>query len=85
LIHEPWKLNPIEQQFIIAKEGTIVQYIEETRKYASDIVWSFRKKDEVKEEGKRLKNMFLTLTSKKDKIIMTLFLKAGGKHHNGQL
>jgi deoxyribodipyrimidine photo-lyase len=25
--------------------------IEETRKYASDIVWSFRKKDEVKEEG----------------------------------
>jgi hypothetical protein len=29
--------------------------------------------------------MFLTLTSKKDKIIMTLFLKAGGKHHNGQL
>jgi hypothetical protein len=25
-------------------------------------VWSFRKKDEVKEEGSILKNMFLTLT-----------------------
>jgi hypothetical protein len=30
LIHEPWKLNPIEQ-FIIAKEGTDCQYIEEEK------------------------------------------------------
>jgi deoxyribodipyrimidine photo-lyase len=28
--------------------------IEETRKYASDIVWSFRKQDTVKQEGKRI-------------------------------
>jgi deoxyribodipyrimidine photo-lyase len=28
--------------------------IDETRKKASDIVWSFRKKDDVKEEGKRI-------------------------------
>jgi deoxyribodipyrimidine photo-lyase len=28
--------------------------IEATRKYASDIIWGFRKTDEVKEEGKRI-------------------------------
>jgi deoxyribodipyrimidine photo-lyase len=58
LLHEPWKMNEMEQQFYkceIDKDypAPIVN-IEETRKYASDIVWSFRKKDEVKEEGKRI-------------------------------
>ena len=58
LLHEPWKMNEMEQKFyncIIGKDypGPIVN-IEETRKYASDIVWSFRKKDEVKQEGKRI-------------------------------
>lgn len=58
LLHEPWKMNELEQQFYNCKIG--VDYpepivnIEETRKYASDIVWSFRKKDEVKQEGKRI-------------------------------
>ncbi len=58
LLHEPWKMNEMEQQFYNCKIG--VDYpapivnIEETRKFASDIVWSFRKKDEVKEEGKRI-------------------------------
>jgi deoxyribodipyrimidine photo-lyase len=41
LIHEPWKLNMIEQQFYgeIGKDypAPIVN-IEETRRYASDIV-----------------------------------------------
>ena len=58
LIHEPWKLNPIEQQFYNCEIGKDypepIVNIEETRKYASDIVWSFRKKDDVKEEGKRI-------------------------------
>ncbi|MFC6247171.1 cryptochrome/deoxyribodipyrimidine photo-lyase family protein [Flavobacterium psychroterrae] len=50
LIHEPWKLNGIEQQFYKCEIGKdypdpIVD-IEETRKYASDIVWSFRNKQE---------------------------------------
>lgn len=58
LIHEPWKLNAIEQQFYnceIGKDYPLpIVDIEETRKYASDIVWSFRKKDDVKEEGKRI-------------------------------
>ncbi|MEO7979135.1 deoxyribodipyrimidine photo-lyase [Flavobacterium sp.] len=48
LIHEPWKLNSIEQQFYKCEIGKdypepIVD-IEETRKYASDIVWGFRNK-----------------------------------------
>jgi deoxyribodipyrimidine photo-lyase len=51
-------MNEMEQQFYncdISKDypAPIVN-IEETRKYASDIVWSFRKKDEVKQEGKRI-------------------------------
>jgi len=58
LIHEPWKLNAIEQQFYnceIGKDYPLpIVDIEETRKKASDIVWSFRKKDDVKEEGKRI-------------------------------
>ena len=58
LIHEPWKLTVIEQQLyqcIIDKDypAPIVD-IEASRKKASDIVWSFRKKDTVKAEGKRI-------------------------------
>ena len=58
LIHEPWKLNAIEQQFYKCEIGKDypepIVNIEETRKKASDIVWSFRKNDDVKEEGKRI-------------------------------
>jgi deoxyribodipyrimidine photo-lyase len=58
LLHEPWKMNEMEQQFYNCKIGidypAPIVNIEETRKYASDIVWSFRKKDEVKTEGKRI-------------------------------
>ena len=58
LLHEPWKMNEMEQQFYNCKIGedypAPIVNIEETRKYASDIVWSFRKKEDVKEEGKRI-------------------------------
>lgn len=58
LLHEPWKMNEMEQQFYNCKIGIdypeVIVNIEETRKYASDIVWSFRKKDEVKQEGQRI-------------------------------
>lgn len=58
LIHEPWKLNAIEQQFYNCEIGKDypqpIVNIEETRKLASAIVWSFRKQDAVKEEGKRI-------------------------------
>ena len=58
LIHEPWKLNPIEQQFYQCEIGKDYPFpivdIEETRKYASDIVWGYRKKESVLEEGQRI-------------------------------
>ena len=58
LIHEPYKLTLIEQilyQCEIGKDypAPIVD-IEETRKIASDIMWSFRKNEKVKTEGKRI-------------------------------
>jgi hypothetical protein len=58
--------------------------IEETRRYASDIVWSFRKR-QVKGRERILKSMFLIESeNKKNKILMTIFLKNKlGKHHNG--
>ena len=58
LIHEPWKMNVLEQQFYNCEIGKDYPFpivnIDETRKYASDIVWSFRKKEDVKKEGKRV-------------------------------
>ncbi len=56
LIHEPHKLSLIEQQLYQCEIGkdypAPIVDVEATRKAASDIVWSFRKKDEVKAEGK---------------------------------
>jgi deoxyribodipyrimidine photo-lyase len=51
-------MNEMEQQFYNCKIGEDypqpIVNIEETRKYASDIVWSFRKNDAVKQEGRRI-------------------------------
>lgn len=58
LLHEPWKMNDMEQQFYNCKIG--IDYplpivnIEETRKYASEIVWNYRKKNDVKREANRI-------------------------------
>lgn len=58
LIHEPWKLSLIEQQMYECEIGkdypNPIVDIEETRKQASEIVWQYRKTNEVKEEGKRI-------------------------------
>ena len=58
LIHEPWKLSTIEQKLYNCTIGTDyplpVVNIEETRKYASAIVWNLRKNFAVKKEGKRI-------------------------------
>jgi deoxyribodipyrimidine photo-lyase len=58
LIHEPWKLSFIEQQMYACEIGrdypAPIVDIEATRKHASDVVWSFRKTDAVKTEGKRI-------------------------------
>jgi deoxyribodipyrimidine photo-lyase len=58
LIHEPWKLTEMEQNLYncninIDYPAPIIN-IEETRKYASEIVWSFRKGNEVRIEGQRI-------------------------------
>jgi deoxyribodipyrimidine photo-lyase len=72
LIHEPWKLNMIEQQFYDCEIGkdypAPIVNIEETRRYASDIVWSFRKKRRSERGGERiLKSMFLIRIGKQEK------------------
>jgi deoxyribodipyrimidine photo-lyase len=58
LIHEPHKISLIEQQLYQCDIGkhypAPIVNVDETRKMASDIVWSFRKNEEVKEEGKRI-------------------------------
>ena len=71
LLHEPWKLNQLEQQFYNCQIG--IDYpepivnLEETRKFASDVVWSFRKNKEVKEEGKRILNKHVSNPNRKTK------------------
>jgi deoxyribodipyrimidine photo-lyase len=61
-------MNDMEQQFYNCEIGENypepIVNIEETRKYASDIVWSFRKKEEVKEEGKRILQKHVTNPNK---------------------
>jgi deoxyribodipyrimidine photo-lyase len=58
LIHEPWKLSPIEQEFyncrIAADYPAPIVDLEESRKKASDQVYAFRKGAFVKEEGQRI-------------------------------
>jgi deoxyribodipyrimidine photo-lyase len=58
VIHEPSKLSLMEQELygcIIGKDyPTPIVDVEETRQRASDIVWSYRKQESVKEEGKRI-------------------------------
>jgi deoxyribodipyrimidine photo-lyase len=58
LIHEPHILSLIDQQLYNCEIGKHYPFpivdVEETRKYASDIVWSFRKNAAVKTEGKRI-------------------------------
>ncbi len=80
LLHEPWKLSLIEQHLYACEIGkdypAPIVDIDATRKYASDIVWSFRKKDDVKVEGNRILQKHVSnpkshLTIKKSKKINT--------------
>ena len=58
LVHEPWKLNPMEQVIYDCEIGkdypAPIVDIESTRKYASDIVWGIRKVTLAKVEGERI-------------------------------
>ncbi|MFN6014789.1 MAG: FAD-binding domain-containing protein, partial [Flavobacteriales bacterium] len=71
MIHEPWKLNPIEQEFYRCMIG--VDYPqpivdpEESRKKASDIVYEYKKSASVKEEGKRILKKHVTNPGKKSR------------------
>jgi deoxyribodipyrimidine photo-lyase len=75
LIHEPQKMSAIEQQSYQCEIGKNYPYpivdLEKTRKIASDLVWSFRKNDSVKEEGRKILarhvNNLKSNTSKKKK------------------
>ena len=78
LIHEPWKLSSIEQKIYHCEIGKdypepIVD-IEKTRKIASDIVWGFRKRTNVKTEGERIvekhTNIKTKVESKKKPLIV---------------
>jgi deoxyribodipyrimidine photo-lyase len=67
LIHEPHKLTLIEQQLyncVIGKDYPFpIVDIEETRKKASDIMWSFRKNNEVKKEAKKILEMHVNVSA----------------------
>jgi deoxyribodipyrimidine photo-lyase len=58
LIHEPHKLSIIEQKLYECEIGIHYPFpivdVEESRKSASSIVWSFRKSADVQKEGKRI-------------------------------
>jgi deoxyribodipyrimidine photo-lyase len=77
LVQEPWKLSIIEQQMYECEIGkhypAPIVDIEATRKYASDIVWSFRKTEDVKKEGKRILQKHVsntrTFARKKKKVV----------------
>ena len=57
-IHEPWKLSVMEQQlygFELGRDYPMpIVDIEASRQKAADIVWNFRKSEDVKVEGKRI-------------------------------
>jgi deoxyribodipyrimidine photo-lyase len=68
-------MNDLEQKFYNCEIGKDYPFpivnIDETRKYASDIVWSYRKKDEVKEEGKRILKKHVSNPNSKNRTTKT--------------
>jgi deoxyribodipyrimidine photo-lyase len=58
LIHEPWKMNDMEQGFYNCKLGIDYPFpivdLESSRKFAADTVWAWRKEMDIKTEGKRI-------------------------------
>jgi len=70
LIHEPHKLSLIEQKLYKCEIGLDYPFpivdVEATGKFARDVMWSFRKKTEVKTEAKKILEMHVH-NSKKSK------------------
>lgn len=68
-IHEPWKMNEMEQQlaeFHLGKDYPypIVDVLESAQR-ARDIVWNFRKEGDVKAEGARILSKHVNATGKR--------------------
>lgn len=69
-IHQPWLMNDIEQQFSHCKIG--VDYpapivdIEQTRKYASDIMYRYRKEEVVKRENLKILEKHVSQSSSRE-------------------
>ncbi len=57
-IHQPWKMSALEQQLYNVTIGKDYPFpivdIEATRKFASTVVWSYRKSDDVKSEANKI-------------------------------
>jgi deoxyribodipyrimidine photo-lyase len=58
LIHEPWKLSSMEQILYHCEIGkdypAPIVDLENSRKFASEMIWGYKKKNTVKEEAKRI-------------------------------
>lgn len=69
LIYEPWKLSLIEQQLYHCKIGedypAPIVDIEKSRKFASDMIWGFKKNGAVQKEGKRILNKHVNMGDSK--------------------
>ncbi len=68
-LHEPWKLTLIEQMLYDFEIGNDYPFpivnLEEARRFSSDFFWSFRKKSDVKKEGKRIVEKHVNVEIKK--------------------
>ena len=57
-IHEPWKMNLMEQQLYKLNVGqdypAPIVDLEDSRKKASDIIYAYKKQESVKKEGQRI-------------------------------
>ena len=68
LLHEPWKLTPMEQELYQIKIGkdypSPIVDIEESRKKASEIIWGIRKTDAAIKEGRKILKKHVNQSSK---------------------
>jgi deoxyribodipyrimidine photo-lyase len=79
VIHTPWTLSPMEQQLYQCQLGhdypmPIID-IEETGKFARDLLWGFRKRLDTKKESQRIIKKHVRTPSKKRSIRQTKTLK----------
>lgn len=69
LIHEPWKLNPMEQVLYACEIGkdypAPIVDLEETRKFASELVWGIHKEKYAKIEAERILKKHVNIKRKR--------------------